>query len=105
MIKLILGITRKSLFQSKKSERSSQKSLRISCQSVLIPRKISGTFYAKSRENYMELEDNNEKFEGKGTRNLKKKHREFFSRVKIYNKKNNISLLISVLNPKQKKNF
>jgi hypothetical protein len=75
------------LFQSKKSERSSQKSLRISCQSVLIPRKISSTFDAKSHENYMELEDNNEKFEGKGTRNLKKKHREFFNRVKIYNKK------------------
>jgi hypothetical protein len=35
----------------------------------------------------MELEDNNEKFEGKSTRNLKKKHREFFNRVKIYNKK------------------
>jgi hypothetical protein len=87
MIKLILDITRNSLFQSKKSERSSQKSLRIPCQSVLISRKISGTFYAKSRENYMELEDNNEKFEGKGTRNLKEKHREFFSGLKIYNKK------------------
>jgi hypothetical protein len=83
MIKLILDITRNSLFQSKKSERSSQKLLRISCQSVLIPRKISATFYAKSRENYMELEDNNEKFEGKGTRNLKGKHREFFSRVRM----------------------
>jgi hypothetical protein len=28
----------------------------------------------------MELEDNNEKFEGKSTRNLKEKHREFFTR-------------------------
>jgi hypothetical protein len=42
--------------------------------------KTSGTFYAKSRENYMELEDNNEKFDGKSTRNLKEKHREFFTR-------------------------
>jgi len=42
-----------------------QKSLRISCQSVLISRKISGTFYAKSREKYMEFEENKEKFEEK----------------------------------------
>jgi hypothetical protein len=39
----------------------------------LIPRKISGTFYAKSREKYMEFEENNEEFEGKMTRNLKEK--------------------------------
>jgi hypothetical protein len=51
-----------------------QKPSRISCQSVLIPRKISGIFYAKFREKYME-------FEGKMTRNLKEKHREFFTRV------------------------
>jgi hypothetical protein len=38
MIKLILEITRNKLFKSKKSERSLQKSLRIYCQSVLIPR-------------------------------------------------------------------
>jgi hypothetical protein len=28
----------------------------------------------------MEFEENNEKFEGKMTRNLKEKHREFFTR-------------------------
>jgi hypothetical protein len=74
MIKLILEITRNNLFKYKKSERSPQKPLRISCQSDFNPRKISGTFYAKSREKYME-------FEGKLTRNLKEKHREFFTRV------------------------
>jgi hypothetical protein len=61
--------------------KSLQKLLRISCQSVLISRKISGTFYAKYREKYMEFEENNEEFEGKRTRNLKEKHREFFTRV------------------------
>ena len=60
-----------------------QKSLRISCQSVLISRKISGTFYAKSREKYMEFEENKEEFEGKRTRNLKEKHREFFTRETV----------------------
>jgi hypothetical protein len=74
MIKLILEITRKSVFKYKNSERNTQKQLRISLQSVLIPRKISGTFYVKSREKYME-------FEGKMTRNLKEKNREFFTRV------------------------
>ena len=29
----------------------------------------------------MEFEENNEEFEGKLTRNLKEKHREFFTRV------------------------
>jgi hypothetical protein len=29
----------------------------------------------------MEFEENNEEFEGKRTRNLKEKHREFFTRV------------------------
>ena len=71
MIKLILEITRNNLFKYRKSERSPQKSLRISCQSVLIPRKISGTFYAKSREKYMKFQENNEEFKGKVTRNLK----------------------------------
>ena len=80
MIKLTLEITRNNLFKYKKSERSSQKPQRISCQSVLIPRKISGTFYVKSSEKYMEFEGNNEEFEGKTTRNLKGKHREFFTR-------------------------
>ena len=61
--------------------KSLQKLLRISCQSVLISRKISGTFYPKFREKYMEFEENNEEFEGKRTRNLKEKHREFFTRV------------------------
>jgi uncharacterized beta-barrel protein YwiB (DUF1934 family) len=65
MIKLILEITRNNLFKYKKSECSPKKSLRISCQSVLIPRKISGTFYAKSREKYIDFEENNEEFEGK----------------------------------------
>jgi hypothetical protein len=65
MIKLFLEITRNNLFKSKKSERSPKKSLRISCQSVLIPRKISGTFYAKSREKYMEFEEINVEIEGK----------------------------------------
>ena len=55
MIKLILEITRNNLFKSKKSEKS------VSCQSVF----ISGTFYAKSREKYMELDENKEQFEGK----------------------------------------
>jgi hypothetical protein len=76
MIKLILEITRNNLFKYRKSERSTQKSLRISCQSVLIPSRISGTFYAKYRKIYME-------FEGKVTRKLKEKHREFFTRDKI----------------------
>ena len=53
-IKLILEITRNNLFESKKSEKA-QNSLRISCQSVLISCKISGTFYVKSREKYMEF--------------------------------------------------
>jgi hypothetical protein len=55
MGKLILEITRNNLFKTKKSERSPQKPLRISCQSVLIPRKISGTFYTKTRENTWNL--------------------------------------------------
>jgi hypothetical protein len=55
MIKLILEITQKNLFKYRKSERSPQKSLGISCQSVLIPRKISGTFYAKSCEKHREF--------------------------------------------------
>ena len=45
-----------------------------------MPRKVSGTFYAKSRKKYMEFEENNEEFEGKMARNLKEKHREFFTR-------------------------
>ena len=65
LIKLILEITRNNLFKSKKVRKKPQKSLRISCQSVLISRKISGTFYAKFRENYMEFEENKEKLEGK----------------------------------------
>ena len=65
IIKLILEITLNNLFKSKKFRKKSQKSLRISCQSVLISRKISGTFYAKSREKYVEFEENKEKFEGK----------------------------------------
>ena len=32
----------------------------------------------------MEFEENNEEFEGKRTRNLKEKHREFFTRVTLY---------------------
>jgi hypothetical protein len=44
MIKLIFDITQNNLFKYEKSESSLQKPLRISCQSVLIPRKISGTF-------------------------------------------------------------
>jgi hypothetical protein len=51
----------------------------------LISRKISGTFYAKFREKYMEFEENNEEFEGKRTRNLKEKHREFFTREINFN--------------------
>jgi hypothetical protein len=65
MIKFILQITRINSFKYKKSEKSPQKSLRISCQSVFIPRKISGTVYAKSTEKYLEFEENNEEFEGK----------------------------------------
>jgi hypothetical protein len=56
MIKLILEITRNNLFKYQKSERRTTEPLRISCQSLLIPRKISDTFYAKSREKYMEFE-------------------------------------------------
>ena len=80
MIKLILEITRNNLFKYRKPERSPQKPPRISCQSVLIPRQISGTFYAKSHEKYMEFKENNEEFGGKMTRNLKAKYREFFTR-------------------------
>jgi hypothetical protein len=65
MIKLILEIPRNNLFKYKKFESSRQKSLRILCQSVLIPRKISGTFYAKSREQNLKFQENNEEFEGK----------------------------------------
>jgi hypothetical protein len=50
MIKLILEFTQKNLFKCKKSDRSPQKSLRISSQSVIVPRKISGIFYANSSE-------------------------------------------------------
>jgi hypothetical protein len=78
MIKLILEITRNNSYKYRKPERSPQKPLRISCQSILILRKIFGNFYAKSCEKYMEFEENNEEFEGIMTRNLKKKHREFF---------------------------
>jgi hypothetical protein len=81
MIKFILEITRINLFKYKKSEKSPQEPLRISWKSVLIPRKISGLFYAKSPEKYMEFEENNDEFEGKITRYLKEKHREFFTRV------------------------
>ncbi len=45
--------------------KSLQKLLRNSCQNILISRKISGTFYAKSREKYMEFKENKEEFEGK----------------------------------------
>jgi hypothetical protein len=48
------------------------------------PVKIPGSFYAKSREKYTEFEENNEEFEGKRTRNLKEKHREFFTRESKY---------------------
>ena len=65
MINLILEITRINLFKYRKSERSPQKSLRISCQSVLIPRKISGTLLREISQKYMKFEVNNEKFEGK----------------------------------------
>jgi hypothetical protein len=81
MIKVILQITRNNLFKYKKSESSPKKSLRISCQSVLIPRKFSDTYYAKSREKYLDFEEIYEEFEGKVTRNLKEKHRDFFTRV------------------------
>ena len=38
----------------------------------------------------MEFEENNEEFEGKRTRNLKEKHREFFTRdTLVRNKKKN----------------
>jgi hypothetical protein len=77
MIKLILEFTQKNLFKCKKSDRSPQKSLRISSQSVLVPRKISGIFYANSSEKYME-------FEEKSTRNLKEKHKEFFTQVPVF---------------------
>jgi hypothetical protein len=84
MKKLILEIIQKNLFKTKKDEKSSQNPSRISCQSVLIPRKISGTFYVESRENFMEFEDNVE-IEGNSTRNLKKKHKEFITRDIVYN--------------------
>ena len=74
MIKLIPEITRNNLFKYKNSERSPQKPLRISCQSVSIPRKITGNFSEKSRVKYMEFEENNEEFEGKITRTLKEKN-------------------------------
>ena len=60
--------TRNNLFKYKKSERSPQKPLRISCRSLLIPRKIYGTFYAKSRGKYVEFEENNVGYDGKITR-------------------------------------
>jgi hypothetical protein len=60
MIKLTLEITRKNLFKFRAYKKSPQKPLRISCQSVLIPRKISGNFYAKSRVKYRVFEEKNE---------------------------------------------
>jgi hypothetical protein len=68
MIKLIPEIS------NIENPKETTKPLRISCQSVLIPRKISGTFYTKSREKCME-------FEGKSTRKLKEKQREYFTRA------------------------
>jgi hypothetical protein len=90
MIKLILEITRYNLFKYKKSESSPRNSLRISCQSVLNPGKISGTFYSKSSEKYMKLEESNEEFEGKITRNVKKKHRNFLLGMYIIRSINSI---------------
>jgi hypothetical protein len=52
-------------------------------QSVLIPRKISGTFYAEFREKYLEFEENNVEIEGNSTKNLKEKHKEFFTRGSV----------------------
>jgi len=44
MIKIFHEITRNNLYKFRKFERSPQKPFRISCQSVLITRKIPGTF-------------------------------------------------------------
>jgi hypothetical protein len=41
----------------------------------------------------MEFEENNEEFEGKRTRNLKEKHREFFTRVTYITFLNNCLIL------------
>jgi hypothetical protein len=65
VIILTLEITLNNLFKYKKSESSPQNSFRISCQSVLIPRKISGTLLREISQKYMKFEVNNEKFEGK----------------------------------------
>jgi hypothetical protein len=51
MIKLVPEITQNNLFESEKPERSPQKPLRISCQSVLIPCKIPDAFYMKYPKN------------------------------------------------------
>ncbi len=75
MIKLFLEITRR--------EKGPTKALIISCQHVFLPRKISCTRYAKSREKYKKSEENNQEFGGKSTRNYKDKHMKFFSRVQI----------------------
>ena len=50
MIKLFPEVTRNNLFKFRKFERSPQKPLRISLQSVLIARKIFGTFKRKIHE-------------------------------------------------------
>ena len=77
MKKLILEITRNDLFKYKKSERSPQKPLRISCQSVLISRKFPVLFKRTFAKNTRNLK--------KTTRNFwKEKHREFFTRGVIF---------------------
>ena len=71
MIKLALAITRNNLFIYKKSERSPQKPLRILCQSVLIPRKISDDIYRLYREN-MNFEEIIEEIKRSGKRYTEK---------------------------------
>ena len=65
MIKLILEITQDNWFKSKKSEKSHKSHWEFPDKASLISCKISGTFYAKSREKNMEFEENKEKFEEK----------------------------------------
>jgi hypothetical protein len=57
MIILILEITRNNLFKNIKVRKKPTKSLKKFCQSVLILRKISSTFYAKFREINMKIEE------------------------------------------------
>ena len=64
MIKLIVEITR-NYYSNLKSPKKAPKVIKNFLSKRLNFSYFSGIFYAKSREKYMEFEENKEKFEGK----------------------------------------